>query len=78
MNPWEGLLLISVAVVLTMLVALVVKSVSADGRIDYCYVQAHQGAYNVFGHRPWRAEDPIVGVFLTQEAAHAAAARCVP
>lgn len=50
-----------------------VQSARANGNIDYCYVEmlSPQGMapqYQLYGHRPWRA-DRAMGVYPTLEVA---------
>jgi len=68
-----GFLLIVLAIV-----APIFMSVRADGRVDYCYIEAARGGVQLWAHRPWRL-DHIRGTFPSaQQAADAARAMECP
>jgi hypothetical protein len=49
-----------------------VKVVSTDGQVDYCYVDninGRTGGYEVIGHRPWRP-DAHLGVASSPDSAN--------
>ncbi len=58
----------------------IVKTISADGRVEYCYVEVPGSAvsvtsYQLWGYRPWRADRRIAVNMDTFEDAKAEADR---
>ena len=56
----ELLLLIILVVFLGGILTICYKSINADGKITYCYVDSDNGViFRVYGFRPWRSDQQL-------------------
>lgn len=62
-----------IAVLLTV-GTLAIRSISASGGVDFCWVEYRPPGYLVYAHRPWRADVELTRVATLPEAVQAMAA----